>query len=134
MDNITQLPMCIDTPRVATLDELKETQQLAETQIMVLRDTMQVDINNLKDKTNKYIADLHHALQSAIMASKNSEAKLTAITDTHRNDINAIRDSLILYTDYLSSFNTRLHTAFKYIYVLSGVLIAETGYLIYKFL
>jgi hypothetical protein len=114
-------------------EHIKETQQLTEAQIRVLKDTIVVDINNLKDKTSEDISDLQHALQSAIASSQKSEAKLTAITDIINLNIDVIKDSLIAHNYGLIGLNDRLKTAFIHLYILGGVVIAETSYLIYKF-
>ena len=146
---ITPLPMgdgttYIGTSLVTTTDlkehinaseaKLKETQQLAESQIRVLRDTVYGDINNLRDKTSEDISDIQHALQSAITTSQKSETKLIAITDNIRNDINVLRDGLIMHNDALANLHIRLNTVLKCIGILGGVIILYTGYLIYRFL
>lgn len=121
-----------------TIDKLNtyitELQQQTESHLLMSVKTLTTDISNLKDKTDQDIIDLQQALKSSITTSQNSISKLTAITDSIRNDISTIKDSLLVYTDILSNHEVKLSKAFIYIYGSSALLLAETSYLLYKFL
>lgn len=123
----------VETIKEKLTRDIEEAKQAGDEQLTALRNTMLTELRNLKDETHEDIIDLQQGLKVSVVSNQKAETEIrgfiSAIWENMRDLETRLDDNRIIRNE----IQKRLNTAYECLFVIGVVIVAETGYLIYKF-